>query len=77
MPAPIKTHEELENTRKRKSGARRGIATQLLVEVGLFAPLRTLHCYPYLISGGQKQRAMFAMSLAAEPELLVSTAAAT
>ncbi|HEX9181373.1 MAG TPA: ABC transporter ATP-binding protein [Burkholderiales bacterium] len=50
--------------------ARRSV--ELLERVGIPDPARRLAEYPFQFSGGMKQRAMIAMALAGEPELLVA-----
>jgi peptide/nickel transport system ATP-binding protein len=52
--------------------ARRQKALQLLREVGLPDPERSIRAYPHQLSGGQRQRAMIAMALALEPAVLVA-----
>lgn len=42
-----------------------------LEDVHIPDPERVYHCYPHQLSGGTKQRAMIAMSLANSPELLI------
>ena len=44
----------------------------LLAEVGLSDPQRQLRAYPHELSGGQNQRAMIAMMLAGNPDLLIA-----
>lgn len=44
----------------------------LLKEVGLPDPERNYQLYPHELSGGMRQRAMIAMSLCGEPELLIA-----
>jgi len=45
---------------------------ELLEQVGIPDALRRMHEYPFQFSGGMKQRAMIAMALAGEPELLIA-----
>ncbi len=45
---------------------------ELLVAVGIPDPARRATEYPFQMSGGMKQRAMTAMALAGEPELLIA-----
>ncbi len=49
-----------------------GYAEQLLAEVGIKNPDYCFHSYPHQLSGGMRQRAMIAMSLTGEPELLIA-----
>ena len=46
-------------------------AVELLDMVGIRDPERRAHAYPHELSGGMRQRAMLAMALATEPELLL------
>ncbi|MCD2498210.1 MULTISPECIES: ABC transporter ATP-binding protein [Microbacterium] len=43
-----------------------------LTDVGIPDPARVMRSYPHELSGGMRQRAMIAMALLAEPELLVA-----
>jgi len=47
-------------------------AVELLTRVGIADPDRRYDEYPHQLSGGMKQRAMIAMALASEPDLLIA-----
>ncbi|MFB6112403.1 MAG: ABC transporter ATP-binding protein [Halobacteriaceae archaeon] len=53
-------------------GVARSRAADLLAEVGIPNPEENLDRYPHEYSGGMAQRAMIAMALAGEPELLIA-----
>ena len=50
----------------------RARAIELLGSVGLPSPERQVDRYPYELSGGMRQRAMIAMALMLEPEILIA-----
>jgi peptide/nickel transport system ATP-binding protein len=47
-------------------------AAQLLSDVGIPAPRERLKSYPHELSGGMRQRAVIALALCCEPELIVA-----
>ncbi|MGK9236361.1 ABC transporter ATP-binding protein [Inquilinus limosus] len=57
--------------RGRAARARARVA-ELLAEVGIPDPAARAGAYPHELSGGLRQRAMIAMALAADPELLIA-----
>jgi ABC-type microcin C transport system duplicated ATPase subunit YejF len=64
--------ETLRVQRGLKGAALRRRALELLDQVGLPDPARHLGEYPHQLSGGMRQRAMIAMALAGEPDLLIA-----
>src|SRR5215467_6885090 len=64
--------ETLVQHRALDQGALRRRARELLDLVQVPSPERCLRSYPHEISGGMRQRAMIAIALACEPELLLA-----
>jgi peptide/nickel transport system ATP-binding protein len=68
--------QQLESIMKRhrmaKGSARRARARELLADLGLPHPEDILDSYPHELSGGMQQRAMIAMALSAEPDLIIA-----
>jgi len=62
----IRSHRDLSKSAAREEAA------DLLAEVGIANPEGNLDQYPHEYSGGMAQRAMIAMALAGEPELLIA-----
>ncbi len=62
----LKYHFDLSKKERRER------VVQLLKEVGMPDPELRIKSYPHQLSGGLRQRAMIAMALAGEPELLVA-----
>lgn len=64
--------EAVQSHRDLSDQAARGEAADLLAEVGIASPRENLDRYPHEYSGGMAQRALIAMALAGEPELLIA-----
>jgi peptide/nickel transport system ATP-binding protein len=62
----VRAHEDVS------PAAARDRAADLLAQVGLPAPRRTLAAYTHELSGGMCQRVMIAMALVCEPALLIA-----
>lgn len=62
----VRAHRDLSQSAAREE------ARDLLAEVGIPNPEANLDQYPHEYSGGMAQRAMIAMALAGEPELLIA-----
>lgn len=62
----IQAHRDLDDA------AALAEAIDLLEEVGIPSPEERVHQYPHNYSGGMQQRAMIAMALANQPELLIA-----
>lgn len=60
-----------------RGAAARWRAMDLLGEVGLPSPPDMLDRYPHQLSGGMQQRAMLAMALAADPDVIIADEATT
>ena len=64
--------EAIDLHRKLPRRAAKGLAVEMLAQVGIPDPARRFKEYPHQLSGGMRQRAMIAMALSCDPELLIA-----
>jgi peptide/nickel transport system ATP-binding protein len=64
--------EVLRTHRGASRAAARRRAIEVLGQVGIPRPAERVDSYPHELSGGMRQRAMIAMAIACEPELLIA-----
>ncbi|MDP9998669.1 MULTISPECIES: ATP-binding cassette domain-containing protein [Pseudarthrobacter] len=66
LKEPLRLHAGLRGAKARAK------ALELLAEVGFADPAKGVRAYPHQLSGGMAQRAMTALALAGEPEILLA-----
>lgn len=64
--------EVMIHGRARDASQKHALVLDLLAQVGLPDPERAIKAYPFELSGGMKQRAMIAMALAGDPQVLLA-----
>lgn len=64
--------EAIRAHRRVPRGQARARAVELLGQVGIPAPARRADDYPHRLSGGMAQRAMIAMAVSSEPEIILA-----
>lgn len=62
----LKYHTDLDKR------SRRARTLELLTQMGISTPEKRIDQYPHEFSGGMRQRAMIAMALSSEPDLLIA-----
>ena len=66
LAEPLKLHRGLRGRQAREQ------ALELLADAGFDDPARCARAYPHQLSGGMAQRAMLALAMAGQPELLLA-----